>query len=98
MAKYYSAFIRAFSVFRGKKLFGIHSCIPRHCGRGKRGKRIRLKPNANYLIRPINRTAMNAVAKMLSLYSVFSVAINYSAFIRAFPDTAVGAGVAKELG
>jgi len=32
------------------------------------------------------------------VHSVFFVAKYYSAFFSAFPDTAVGAGVAKELG
>ena len=56
--------LRAFEPF-GNKLFGIHSRIPRHCGRGRRGKIFRLKPNENYLNRPINRTVMIGLRKKL---------------------------------
>ena len=38
--EFHSEFFRAFSVFCGKILFGIQACIPRHCGRGRRGKSI----------------------------------------------------------
>ena len=75
--EFHSEFFRAFSVFCGKILFGIQACIPRHCGRGKRGKR-----HLNFI--------QNSF-----VHSVFFVAKYYSAFIRAFPDTAVGAGVEK---